>query len=62
LAYSRPSRREDAQRGRRRNQCRSPAHDRTAHQHAVDATGLIIFYAVAIVILIKLAGTGGGMQ
>jgi magnesium transporter len=28
----------------------------------VDATGLIIFYTVAIVILIKLAGTGGGVH
>jgi hypothetical protein len=27
-----------------------------------DATGLIIFYTVAIVILIKLAGTGGGVH
>jgi magnesium transporter len=28
----------------------------------VDATGLIIFYTVAIVILIKMAGTGGGVS
>jgi magnesium transporter len=28
----------------------------------VDATGLVIFYTVAIVILIKLAGTGGGVH
>jgi magnesium transporter len=27
----------------------------------VDATGLVIFYTVAIVILIKLAGTGAGI-
>ena len=27
----------------------------------VDATGLIIFYTVAIVLPIELAGTGGGM-
>ncbi len=28
----------------------------------VDATGLVIFYTVAIVILIKMAGTGGGVH
>ena len=28
----------------------------------VDATGLVIFYTVAIVLLIKLAGTGGGIH
>ena len=30
----------------------------SADQHAVDATGLVIFYSVAIVILIKLMGPG----
>jgi magnesium transporter len=28
----------------------------------VDATGLVIFYTVAIVLLIKLAGTVGAVQ